>query len=254
MDTVQRPVNFRDLGGIKGAGGKRVKQGRLLRAGEISGLSEEEKERLQTQHSLALIIDLRGDSEVEKTPDELWGDIQYRRIDICKDINANPAAKINLEQVRPGHVDEYMSQLYRNMITDETARTGFREFLDILLTQGEGASVFHCYAGKDRTGVSAAIILTLLGASREDIFEDYLLTNALRAAANQALRREYLEQGLSEDSVESIMTAMGVKAEYLHAAYETAEKHYGSFEGFIREGLGVDEEQTAQLRAMYLTD
>lgn len=252
MSKVNKPVNLRDLGGLPTADGRKTQHARLLRAGEIVGLSPEEQQKMLDDYLLRMIIDFRGDAEVMDAPDDIWGDIVYKQIDICKDIHSNGADKTSLENINSAMIDEYMASLYRNMVLNEVSRQGFREFISLLLEQKEGATLFHCYAGKDRTGMGAAIILTLLGVSREDIFADYLQTNVLRAKANHALIEEHRRKGTTEDAIETIRVAMEVKEEYLLAAYETAEKKYGSFMQFIQEGLGITHAHQQELQRLYL--
>ena len=105
--------------------------------------------------------------------------------------------------------------------------------------------VFHCTAGKDRTGFAAALVLHALGASRNDILDDYLLTN-------QRLKRP---PGAGMGLAPEVVAVMwGVQVEFLQAAFEAVEKDHGSLDGYLRDGLGLGDAEHRHLRALYLQD
>lgn len=253
MQTPQRPPNFRDLAGIPVADGRRVKAARLLRGGEMSGLSNEDKQILLNEYKLATVVDLRGKDEIKKTPDELPEGVAYINLDIMKE-EANQSSSLeNMERFTAAEkMDNYLQNCYRLMVEDKEARQEFRYLVDALLKQQEGALLFHCYAGKDRTGMSAAIILTLLGAIRESINEDYLRTNEMRKEENQRTLALFKEQGATQSQLEAIEMGLLVKPSFIQTAYDVADKVYGSFSNYVYEGIGVTKQEAEQLRAMYL--
>lgn len=253
MKDLARPVNFRDLGGLKGADGKRIRPLRILRSGEIVRLSEEEKEILTGKYNLKTIVDLRGEKEYTENPDDEIAGTLYYNIDILKKIHETGADLGSFETVLDVHAADYhMKRLYEQMVSNEGAQRGFRELIELLLKQEEGALLFHCFAGKDRTGLSAAIILTILGVSQEDILEDYLKTNEQRREENSLLIGKLKEQGFTEENCKIAGIALTVNAEYLKEAYRTAEKYYGSFSQYIKEAIKVTKEEEEELRKRYL--
>lgn len=245
---MQLPVNLRDLGGIPGRGGKTICTGRLLRSGEPVGLTQEDKDRLLAMQ-LRMIIDLRSAYELERRPIEALPGVQYHNIDILAQALVSDTESMIQDS---GAMDAFMLRTYELLIRDEEARLGYARMLELLLHLEEGAALFHCQAGKDRTGVAAAIILTILGAREEDIFEDYLLTNMLRKEANHAVLDTLRQQGADEKRIKAFDTAMTVKQVYLQTAFDTAAKDYGSFAGYIEHALGMDEEKQSRLCALYL--
>ena len=126
------------------------------------------------------------------------------------------------------------------------------ELLLLLLNTAEGSTLIHCFAGKDRTGISAAVILTILGVSKEDIVSDYLETNRLREKENAELLGQLRAAKVPEPMLEAVHEALCVRREYLETSYEAAEQKYGSFEQYILEGVGFGQEKWVQLQDMYL--
>lgn len=247
------PPNFRDLGGTAGAGGKRVKPCRLLRAGELTRMSPEGLRLLTQEYCLQTIVDLRGASELSQSPDPVPANVRFVNLDLMKNTPASTSSMEDLLRIPDTSVvDVHMEAVYRAMMMDPLARQYLRTFLDILLAQEEGATLFHCFAGKDRTGVAAAVILTILGASREDILADYLVTNELRKPHNKAILDTFAAQGATAQQLALVETTLQVKETYLRAGMDAATALYGSFEGFIAQGLGVTQEEERRFGELYL--
>ncbi len=251
---LEKPENFRDLGGIPGQDGRRVAPRRLLRSGELVGLTRGDIETLADEYTLRCIIDLRGEGERNGRPDDGVPGACYHSIDIMRDmgVHAPSAGRLDELMTHPDSMDNFMRMSYELMVTDPEAQAGFRRMVELLAALDEGACVIHCFAGKDRTGVAAAVLLTILGASREDILADYLKTNELRAEANRMMLERARREGADEAHLAGIATALGVKQQYLEHAYYVAHREYGSFENFVREGLGVDDLTAARMQQLYL--
>jgi protein-tyrosine phosphatase len=142
----------------------------------------------------------------------------------------------------PADVVSHMQDTYRGFVRGNAHR--FAEFFGHLLASNE-PTVFHCTAGKDRTGFAAALMLRALGASQGDVMRDYLLTNErLKPIASV---REWLPP-------ESAAVLWGVRPEFLEAAFEAVDQDFGGLEAFLREGLGLREAERDRLRKMYLRD
>jgi protein-tyrosine phosphatase len=143
---------------------------------------------------------------------------------------------------RLGEADvvRHMQDTYRGFVRRSSGR--FAEFFQLLLASNE-PTVFHCTAGKDRTGFAAALVLHALGATREEILRDYLLTNErLRPST-------YVWKGL-DPNVAGVL--WGVRPEFLQAAFEAVEQDHGSLDAYLARELGVGEAERARLRALYL--
>jgi len=245
-------VNFRDLGGITSAENKRIKPKRLLRSGEIVQPNEEAIARL-VEHDLKTIVDFRSEHETANAPTHSFTDVQYINYDIMADSKENTASKETwLKMLDPDNVDSIMKGLYRDFAISDAARNGYTKFIRDCINSNEGAILFHCAAGKDRTGFAAAILMKLLGVGDEDIQQDYLKTNEERKEANEHILDGYKQKGLSASQLVALATLYSVREEYLQAAFEAIDAEYGSFEEYVRDGLLISSSDIQTLREMYL--
>lgn len=259
------PANFRDLGGIKNRDGRKVKMGKLLRAGELSQISEQAKTALEEKWKLRYILDLRTESERKAAPDQKVPGAEYQILDFFENDNTSNVGSIEqfltMEEVEQVH--QYMEGLYRSFVTNASARRALRRFVDVLLQMEDGSVLFHCAAGKDRTGVSAAVILSILGVDREKIMEDYLQTNRMRKEANEILMKQFRQQmeenqdklpeGVTFEKLKpAIGAALNVDQRYLENTFIKAEEIYGSFAGYVKEGIGVTRQEQEKLCSLYL--
>ncbi len=121
----------------------------------------------------------------------------------------------------------------------------------MIVTPGELPLLFHCTAGKDRTGWLAAVVLTALDVDRDTIVADYLRTHELNAVG-----RDYTMTTMASriDQPEILLPLLEVRLEYLEAAFLEADRCYGGMDGYLREGLGLTEDDLERLRAVMLTD
>ena len=133
----------------------------------------------------------------------------------------------------------HMEDTYRGFVRHNTPR--FADFFAHLLASDE-PTVFHCTAGKDRTGFAAALLLKAVGASDEEVMRDYLLTN------DRLLLPENSRMGLPREAMEVLWR---VQPGFLLAAFAEVESGYGSLEGYFREGLALRETELAALRKLY---
>jgi len=246
-------VNFRDLGGAVTKEGLKVKPKRVLRSGEVVKLCDEDIKRLVQDYGLKQIIDFRSADEINEKPDDEIEGASYINIDIMSDSMKNGTSEKELmKHLNAQLADHYMKEITCQLVTTESARLGYQQFLRACLDNKEGAILFHCFAGKDRTGFAAALLLKALGVSNEEIMEDYLKTVEQRIEANQVIMDRARQQGLTEDQLEALGCLMSVKQEYLEAAFDVIEQEYDSFENYIKKGLGITEAELEQLKQNYL--
>lgn len=247
--------NFRDLGGMKTQDGRTVAPKRLLRAGELSKVTAEDVKILTDMFRLSNIIDLRTENEKKASPDVEIPETNYIALDFFEGEDKGQATG-SAEQLKQmqnvEQIHQMMKKLYASFITSEKVRRKLYEFLQILLRTTKGATIFHCFAGKDRTGISAAVILTVLGVSKENIMADYLKTNVLRRRANEEVLAQLKAVNAAKEIQEAVGAALCVEREYLEICYETAEKEYGSFGQYISEGIGLQADEWEKLQDMYL--
>src|SRR6185295_1584135 len=131
-----------------------------------------------------------------------------------------------------------MREIYRWFVSSPMGREGFATTLRLLAEPGGLPLLFHCTAGKDRTGWASAVLLTALGVDRATVTADYLRTNDLMEPQNTA--RLLTQRGAVPDA-RAILPLLEARADYLDAAFDEADRRHGSFDGYLREGLGLDD-------------
>jgi len=247
---MQGTPNFRDFGGYTTIDGRRVKWGYLFRSGQISNLSDQDLELLESLR-LDLVCDFRRREEQESEPSRLPGKNPPR----IASLPIIPGSNTGFFEQAEGTLGdsramfEFMLEINRDFAevqTDTYARM-FREILSV-----ENARfLVHCAAGKDRTGFAAAIILLALGVSREVVMRDYMLTGRFfhPHAEIDRLRQKYQMQHMD---AQSILPMLEVHEDYLSRALLSIDQRYPSIESYLDEALGVGPAELAELRARYL--
>ena len=235
--------NFRDLAGT-GDGyptgdGRRVRRDVFYRSNELQ-LTDADTATLAAL-GITAIHDLRGGPEIEAHPDVAVPGATWHHVEvggIPMELVAGLADVAAAEQV--------MQEVYVAFVRSPAARASYAALLEALAT-GSVPQLFHCTAGKDRTGWAAALLLEIAGVDRARILADYLLTNEVSSAT----REKYLAliaEHLGPDQVAVYEPVMVADRRYLEAAYAAAEEEFGSIDGYLRVGLGLTEETLARLR------
>jgi protein-tyrosine phosphatase len=235
---LQGGSNFRDLGGIRTADGRTVRRGTVFRSAHLGGLTDQDRQQLGTL-DVRTIVDLRGVNEAAETPHLIQGLA-------CKVVGAHIEPQLG-EKIRDAIADgtatpflvmQFLTDHYRDY--PRRCAPGFRTLFATLSDGQHRPLVFHCTAGKDRTGFASALLLTLLGVQWDAVMEDYLRTNELWTGHVG----RYPE--LDVDTRAAIIEA---RTPYLEAAFEVVRADFGSPEAFAEKALGLGERQRQQLRA-----
>lgn len=248
-------TNFRDLGGIQTIHGQQLLPRRLLRSAELSQLSAEEAQPLLQDYRLNKIVDLRSEAEVHQRPDLHIDGTHYVHIDLLPEVGQMAHASITafsrLESISQTH--DYMLALYQQLAVSPTSQAGYQRFFQELLNNPAQESVlFHCAAGKDRTGIAAMLILEALEVARPQIYQDYLQTNQLRHAENTRLLAQAAAAGANAAQQAAFTIALQVDSRYLDRFYSIVEQHYGSMDDYLQSAIGLDPHSKRQLRQEYL--
>ncbi|MBW8481119.1 tyrosine-protein phosphatase [Actinomadura sp. PM05-2] len=230
--------NFRDAGGYRTADGHWVRMGLVYRSNNLHSLVQSDLDALAAVR-LTRVVDLRNVMERTEDPDKVPAGATYQvadLLDVTKGLPSGGDLGLALLLALPSLLDsskDAQQQLgYRLMVNAPSARAAYRDMLTgvaATLKQNGPASVFHCTAGKDRTGWGAAVLLTLLGVDRATVTADFLASNTYYGA----------------DSV---------RQNWLDAAFDEVNRKYGSFDAYVRTGLGLSDDTVATLKAGLLTD
>ena len=244
--------NFRDLGGYQTADGKTVRWNTLYRSDGLHKLTTSD---LKFMSALALdrIIDFRADHERELEPDRLPIELKDRAVEIpILDSSTqiwHDSRDEFVKNLRKIDSAQYMIRTNMELATRFSAE--MRQFVVELISANGKPLLFHCAAGKDRTGFAAAILLRMLGVPHEIVMEDYLLSNRYILPAHRpSLAVLNLLKGKA--FTEAVKGFMEVRPEYLGAAFETIQREYGSFEDYVYKALDLTMHDTERLRALFL--
>lgn len=241
---LQGAVNFRDLGGYATKDGRHVKWGKVYRSADMSKLTDQDLVAL-AERKIAYDVDLRGTQESKQAPDRLNPNTDYI---LCPagsdDANSNMMQSLR----KTTHGDSVMTAYYANttFLADR-----YKPFFGKLLAMPEDKSlVFHCTAGKDRTGIGAALLLYSLGVPYETIMKDYEASNYYRAAENRKsvngmVKFMKIDENVAKD-------VLSVKKEYLDATFTAIKKQYGSIDNYLKTQIGLTDKDIKALRAKFL--
>ena len=255
--------NVRDLGGLVGHGGKKIKMGRLIRSDNLSPATEYDCKKLQ-EYGLKKIVDFRTDDEIKNSPDKAVCGATWMKNPILKSLTTGITREearqpsslaeilLNFSRDLGSRGKSWLASLYVPLVSDEFCLNGYRTFLDVLKNNRDGAVLYHCSAGKDRVGIGTLIILSALGVSREDIIKDYLLTNESYAAIINEARELGKAQGVSQEIIDTIEPLSGVDISYINTALDVIDNTHGGIDAFLKNRLGLDEEYINDLRENYL--
>ena len=236
--------NFRDVAG-PGVGyptrdGGQVRRGVFYRSNELQ-LTHEDAASMAAL-GITRIHDLRGQMEIDAHPDVAVPGATWQHVGV----SGIPTEMVS-GLADPEAAVRVMCEVYDAFVRAPEARASYRRLLTDLATEPL-PQLFHCTAGKDRTGWAAALLLEIAGVDRDTIMADYLLTNEVSSAT----REKYLAligEHLGDDKIAVYEPTMVVEPAYLQTAYDRVAELYGSVDGYLHDGLGLDDETIGALRA-----
>ena len=231
--------NFRDLGGYTGHAGQTVAWRKLFRSDHLGLLSADDIRQIK-QLNLARVLDFRGAAERTSQVCAIPGVIVSSLAIEPTVVQAIQALLANGNGIQPEDAVHLMQQTYRAFVHDNSPR--FAELFAHLLDD-DAPLVFHCTAGKDRTGFAAALILRALGVPQAVVMQDYLLTNAL-------FRPPELVGSYAPKAVRDVIAQ--VQAGFLDAAFEAVASSHGSVAQYLEGAMGLGLKQQQRLHALYL--
>lgn len=245
-------ANVRDLGGIPVRGGRQVAPGLLYRGSALHGATQRDMRALFEELGIACVVDLRCGWEREAKPNRLplgveefhipFYDLEKVGIEYTEAADGTKAVGKDVA-CDPDH-------FYRSLANPLTVAQIAKALRCILDRASEGVPVYqHCSGGKDRTGVMTMLMLTVLGASEEDIMSDYLLTNVARDADYDRVYQRFLRLADGDSRrARELVESHRARPENLFAFLEAVEEAYGGIGEFVTGVLGVDEAACARFR------
>lgn len=242
--AIKKVYNFRTVGHIKNKDGKILREGMLYRSGHLHNLPASSFDDLQ-KRGIKEIIDLRNEKEITSKPDHLPDNIIYKKYSAFEDQGdqLSKAKKLVLKgKVNAADADQRMIRFYREYVTEnpEMIRKIITEILE-----SEQPVLYHCTAGKDRTGIITALILTILKFDRTTIDNEYLLSNNFRK--DLVMKRLKLANTLHfvypKMDLQVLEKLSWVEKRYLDASFNEIDNKYGSMDVYVQQVLGIDEDK-----------
>ncbi|MCJ2177677.1 tyrosine-protein phosphatase [Novosphingobium album (ex Hu et al. 2023)] len=251
---LQGVHNFRDCGGYAVSGGGRLRRGVLWRSGQHHGATDADLAAIAGL-GLDSVFDLRSSKERASHPcrrPQGFG----AEVFLCGDSERVHAPHVAAAHVRPQRTPESMRE---NLLRAYTG-IAFRPELQAMmrgwfarLSKDGGPSLIHCMAGKDRTGIAVAMLHLVAGVHRDDVMEDYLLTNTAgdsEARITSGAETITVVSGPLEEDVVRVL--MGVEPEYLETAFAAVEARHGTVDGYLEEALGAGPATRERIRGVLL--
>ena len=237
--------NFRDLGGLKTQDARTVKWGVLFRSGDLGQLTSQDLFTVK-QLNIKDVVDFRSTSEISQSPDKYPSDYAMHRIEAPIGQSNNMAAIMQVV-MSPTATGPAVEQVFTDFYGIMALGTkDYQPLFDELLQNGPADGLlFHCTAGKDRTGLASALILSALGVPESTIVEEYYLSN------------RYTQHTLSKNPImkrmkpEIVSVLAGVKPEYIQKSLATIKEKYGSVNQMLEQELGLTESKRKQLVSLY---
>ncbi|MEU9253877.1 tyrosine-protein phosphatase [Streptomyces sp. NPDC048270] len=230
-------VNFRDAGGYRTANGQWVKMGEVYRSDALDKLTGSDLAKLQRLR-VRTVFDLRMADERAQAADKVPAGAAY----VVADVFAGSGSFQTLPKT-PDEAVGAMVDAEKAMVSDEGGRKAYTQVLEGIERDRGRSVLFHCTAGKDRTGWANAALLTALGVPRATVEADYLASNDYRRAANEAVLSH-----LPAQQAAVYKPLLDVRPEYLNAGYDEVTAKYGSFDRYLADGLGIDARELKQLK------
>ncbi|KRN11243.1 tyrosine-protein phosphatase [Liquorilactobacillus mali] len=240
-------VNFRDIGGVPVTHGQ-LREKTFFRSGELCNISTHDISFLEDKLHLKKIYDFRRPEEIERRPDSPFGKIKYENINLMsKAGRANPSLK---NMTISDNIESQMLDAYSELVLGNSAQTGYHTFL-MELVKNPQPIIFHCFAGKDRTGFAAALLLKIAGAASDDIYKDYLKTNEARKEANKEILNAFSDK-LSPKKLAGLEVSLNVKQDYLAYAFKLIDQQFGSFNNYLLDALTLPKSYVSTFQDIYV--
>jgi protein-tyrosine phosphatase len=237
-------VNFRDIGGLKTKDGTTVKWGKIYRSDNLSRLKNKEFDKFNSL-GIQTVFDLRTSGEIAGKQDNLPKNVKYIHTPIVKD-SADVLASIKGQVIRGKITEEqslqFMNDLYGSIVSENIP--ALRQMIKDAL-QSDAPILYHCSAGKDRTGIVTAMILSILNVERETIIDEYLLSDYYRREKLEGIlwKAKAAKVVKPRISIGAIQNFMDVDERYINTAFNIIDTKYGGIDNYICNQLQISDKE-----------
>lgn len=254
MLDLEGGVNFRELGGYSTVDGKHVKWQKILRSGNMTDLTDNDLEYL-TDYGLRIDVDFRSPAETEYYADRYPEKAAYVNLPVYP-FSKQLFKNLGIVNYMKMKIDDqnFADQSYIQMLVDKHARMAYQKMFELLLANDKPnqSLVFHCSAGKDRTGVAAFLILSALRVKPEEILNDYLLTNLFFQGASAKEINQLVTHDERNALADKLNSNLAVSEENFKVLQRTCETVAPTMEDYFEKYLNLTSAKLAKLREIYL--
>ena len=258
--------NARELGGLVMQDGRTIREGVLVRSGELSKASDADVALLKKRFALTDVFDFRFELERSRKPDREMEGVTNTWLSTLPQafLAAFASGRADSTTVQSASLlealasyafhpqaQEMAQKLYPAIVTDTTSQKRYGEFLRGVL-EAKGGALWHCSQGKDRCGWGSAFVLAALGAGRETIVEDFALSNVSYEKAIEALSAQVVQKGGGEPELAFIRAMVGVSVENFERTLEMIDAQYGSLPAYLEKALGFTAAEQQKMKEKYL--
>ncbi len=261
-------VNARDLGGYILQDGRRLRDGAFIRAAHLADATDEDLQYLSSI-PIAKVIDFRKDIEMNGKTDRMVPGAEYIRLEIDASGKIVSQATEDEKRLFTGSkqfdVKKFMVMaafnpmaqkiaqlMYPNLTNDPECQKQFSLFFRLILETENGAILYHCTQGKDRTGFASALILAALGADRDTIVADFDATNRVYEEDVRQCCQNVCLMGGKEKEIATVKSFLGANTDNFIKALDSIDKEYGSIEAYLKGPIGLTDKDILTLRERYL--
>ena len=265
---VKGIVNARDLGGYEVEGGKQVKTGKLIRSAHLADATDADIACLESL-PVTLVVDFRTEVDLKGKANRDVPGAKY--VNLPVDASGNAAASASEEEIKKvtgrkkfevkkvimfaafnERAKVIAREMYPTLLFSPECQQQYARFFRLVLETEQGAILYHCTQGKDRTGIASALLLAALGASRETIVADFDATNKVYEKDVRKYSRRVKFLGGKEEEVAVVKSFLGANTENFVKALEAVDRQYGSIEAYLKGPMGLTDEDIRILRERYL--
>lgn len=255
--NIHHGFNFRDLGGYTGNHQRHIKAHKLIRSGKMDLLSDRDIQFL-SDYGVRYDVDFRSPEERSTAPDRVPGGASYHHLPVFQTDETQVTKTRSDEEAEfaadPQGGYKNMLRTYSEMVLLPHAQNAYRQFFDLLLSNDDDgtALLFHCSAGKDRTGMGAVYLMSALGVDETTIRRDYIAANDYIQDPLNEMMAKVRAAGRNQNFEQSIHDLWTVKEDYINMALKTIKENYGDMHHYLNDALALSDAQLRDLQNIYL--
>ena len=238
-------VNFRDLGGIINQDGKKIKWGKLYRSAKLDEVTYNDSLKFSNL-GISKIVDFRTNGERIEAPDFMFSGVENIHLPMGDDNWSQNDFSTLISELSVDSLEYFMLDLYSKIPIKFS--DSYKSFFSLLKNEDQPI-LYHCTAGKDRTGIASSLILYMLDIDMKTIQKEYELSNYYRKEENLKYEKMLAEYGISPEKTKIMME---LKPSYITAIFDTISEKYGSLDNYLEKQLNVSNKDILLFRDKFL--